>query len=73
MLGLEKGLSSYTPRHSWATVARDSNIPLSVISAWYGTHLRVQTTQIYLTMLENSAIDSANQKIIASLANHISS
>ncbi|MFQ8804295.1 MAG: tyrosine-type recombinase/integrase [Alistipes indistinctus] len=72
MLGLEKGLSSYTPRHSWATVARDSNIPLSVISAGMG-HTSEQTTQIYLTMLENSAIDSANQKIIASLANHISS
>lgn len=72
MLGLEKGLSSYTPRHSWATVARDSNIPLSVISAGMG-HTSEQTTQIYLTMLENSAIDNANQKIIASLANHISS
>lgn len=72
MLGLEKGLSSYTPRHSWATVARDSNIPLSVISAGMG-HTSEQTTQIYLTMLENSAIDSANQKIIASLGSHISS
>ena len=66
MLGLDRGFSSYTPRHSWATVARDRNIPISVISAGMG-HASEQTTQIYLAMLENSVIDSANRKIIASL------
>lgn len=63
MLNLEYGLSSYTARHSWATAARNHNIPISVISAGMG-HSSERTTQIYLTTLENSKIDSANQIII---------
>ncbi len=63
MLHLQFGLSSYTARHSWATAARNHNIPISVISAGMG-HSSERTTQIYLTTLENSTIDSANQIII---------
>ncbi len=63
MLNLQFGLSSYTARHSWATAARNHNIPISVISAGMG-HSSERTTQIYLTTLENSTIDSANQIII---------
>lgn len=59
-------LTSYTSRHSWATVARNHNIPISIISAGMG-HASEQTTQIYLTMLENSVIDDANQGLIMSL------
>lgn len=65
-LHLEHGLSSYTARHSWATAARNHNVPISVISAGMG-HTSERTTQIYLTTLENSAIDTANQKIIAQM------
>ena len=43
-----------------------SNVPISVISAGMG-HTSEQTTQIYLTMLENSVIDDANQGLIRSL------
>lgn len=59
-------LTSYTARHSWATAARNHNVPLSVISAGMG-HSSERTTRIYLTMLENSAIDSANQVIIGNI------
>ena len=59
-------LTSYTSRHSWATAARNHNVPISVISAGMG-HASEQTTQIYLTMLENSVIDDANQGLIRSL------
>ena len=59
-------LTSYTSRHSWATAARNHNVPISVISAGMG-HTSEQTTQIYLTMLENSVIDDANQGLIMSL------
>lgn len=59
-------LTSYTSRHSWATAARNHNIPISVISAGMG-HASEHTTQIYLTMLENSVIDDANQGLIKSL------
>ena len=59
-------LTSYTSRHSWATAARNHNVPISVISAGMG-HTSEQTTQIYLTMLENSVIDDANLGLIRSL------
>ena len=66
MLGCECKLTSYTSRHSWATAARNHNVPISVISQGMG-HTSEQTTQIYLTMLENSVIDEANRGIINSL------
>ena len=66
LLGLDSGLSSYTSRHSWATAARNHNVPLPVISAGMG-HTSERTTQIYLSALETSVIDSANRKILASL------
>ena len=52
-------LTSYTSRHSWATVARNHNIPISIISAGMG-HFSEQTTQIYLKSIENDEIDNAN-------------
>lgn len=66
MLSAGCKLTSYTSRHSWATAARNHNVPISVISAGMG-HTSEQTTQIYLTMLENSVIDDANQRLIISL------
>lgn len=59
-------LTSYTSRHTWATAARDHNVPLSVISAGLG-HTSERTTRIYLTMLENSVIDSANHLLLQNL------
>jgi len=66
MLPTDCKLTSYVSRHSWATAARNHNVPISVISAGMG-HTSEQTTRIYLTMLENSVIDDANQGIIKSL------
>lgn len=66
MLGCGCKLTSYTSRHSWATAARNHNVPISVISQGMG-HTSEQTTQIYLTMLENSVIDDANKEIIRNL------
>lgn len=66
MLGLQQGLSFYVARHSWATLARDSNVPVSIISAGMG-HTSERTTRIYLTSLENSLIDNANRGILSRL------
>lgn len=66
MLGQDVSLSSYTARHTWATSARNSKVPLSVISAGMG-HTSEQTTRIYLDSLENSVIDKANRGLIARL------
>lgn len=66
MLGISCRLTSYTARHSWATVARDHNVPVSIISAGMG-HATEQTTRIYIASLENSVIDDANREILAFL------
>ena len=62
LVGTDFPLSSYCARHSWATVARDSAVPLSVISSAMG-HTSEKTTRIYLASLDNSLIDRANRRI----------
>lgn len=63
LLRLKSPLSSYISRHSWATAARNHNVPLSIISAGMG-HTSEKTTRIYLASLDNAVIDDANRKII---------
>lgn len=65
-LNVSRPLTSYTARHSWANAARKHNAPISVISAGLG-HTTEKTTQIYLTSLENNAIDTVNKGIISEL------
>lgn len=63
MVGLNIPLTMYVARHSWASIARNKNIPLSVISEGMG-HDSEKTTQIYLASLDTSVIDHANRKIL---------
>ena len=62
-LGLNHPLTMYCARHSWASIARDEGIPLSVISEGMG-HESEKTTQIYLSSLKTEVIDRANRKIL---------
>ncbi len=59
-------LTTYVARHSWASIAKNKNIPLSVISEGMG-HDSEMTTQIYLASLECSVIDNANALILKDL------
>lgn len=65
-IGLQAKLTMYVSRHSWASIAKGQNIPLSVISAGMG-HDSENTTQIYLASLDNSTIDKANDLILKKL------
>ena len=62
LVGTEAPLTSYSARHSWATIARDAAIPLSVISTGMG-HTSERTTRIYLASLDNSLVDRANREV----------
>ena len=66
MLHLQRPLTMYVARHSWASIAKARNIPLSVISEGMG-HDSEATTQIYLASLETSVVDNANKMIISLL------
>ncbi len=71
MLGESVNLSTYTARHTWATAARNHNVPLSVISAGMG-HSSEKTTQIYLAALDESVIDKANRGILGKINSVVS-
>lgn len=66
MIDLPVNLSMYVARHSWASVARSKNIPVSVISEGMG-HDSENTTKIYLASLDNSVIDKANKLVLSGL------
>lgn len=66
MLKLQRPLTMYVARHSWASAAKAKNIPLSVISEGMG-HDSEATTQIYLASLETSVVDKANKMILGLL------
>lgn len=63
MIGLKMPLTTYTARHTWASIARNMNISISIISEGMG-HNSIKTTQVYLNSIDVSKIDEANKKII---------
>ena len=66
MVGLSIPLTLYVARHSWASIAKSKNIPISVISEGMG-HESEMTTQIYLASLDNTVVDRANAQILKDL------
>ena len=63
---IDAPLTMYVARHSWASVARDQRIPLSIISHGMG-HDSEHTTQIYLASISSTLIDNANTRILSHL------
>ncbi|MCM1312099.1 MAG: site-specific integrase [Bacteroides sp.] len=66
MVGLSIPLTMYVARHSWASIAKSKNIPISVISEGMG-HDSERTTMIYLTSLDTHLVDNANRIILSGL------
>lgn len=59
-------LTMYVSRHSWASIAKSKNVPLSVISEGMG-HDNEETTRIYLASIQTNQIDDANRRILKEL------
>lgn len=66
MAGIRLPLTMYVARHTWASLAKQKNIPIGVISDGLG-HDSEKTTLIYLSTLDTSAVDDANSKILEDL------
>ena len=66
MVGAQFPLTMYVARHSWASIAKNKNVPISVISEGMG-HDSEMTTQIYLASLDTAIVDKANSMILNSL------
>ncbi len=65
MLGVP-AITSYTTRHSWATIGKRAGIEVAHISDGLG-HADMKTTQAYLDSIENTDLDKTNELIIASV------
>lgn len=61
--GLKIPLTTYVARHSWASIARNMNFSIAIISEGMG-HQSYRTTQIYLDSIDTARIDDANNRII---------
>lgn len=70
LLSLPYPITGYMARHTWATIARDAGIPTYVISSALG-HTSESTTQIYLSDVKNTVVDTANRKVVATILRSI--
>lgn len=65
LCGIDKHLTSYVSRHSFATQAMLQQIPLNAISAMLG-HSSLKTTETYLKSLPSNMLDAYNEKVLES-------
>ena len=63
LAGLKRGLTSYVVRHTWASVAYDTNVDLAVIASALG-HTNTNTTRIYIRDINNRRLADANKKVL---------
>ncbi|MCF8405842.1 MAG: site-specific integrase [Bacteroidales bacterium] len=61
-IGIDANISTYTARHSFATVLKRSGAPVSFISESLG-HTDIKTTQSYLASFENDAKREMTKKL----------
>lgn len=62
MCDFEENLTSYVSRHSFASLAKNNDIPVTAISEMLG-HTSIKTTQIYLDNLHSDKLDDYSEKI----------
>lgn len=70
MCGIMLPLTMYVARHSWASIAKNKNIPIPIISEGMG-HNSVSTTNIYLANIDANEIDKANSLILRNLQSEV--
>lgn len=63
LCNIDKNLTSYVSRHSFATQAMLQQVPLNAISTMLG-HSSLKTTEIYLKTLPSNILDNYNSLIL---------
>lgn len=61
-VGITHPLSSYTMRHSWASIAYRMGVPLPVISQALG-HTRPDTTMVYIRSIDDTLLRQGNEAV----------
>jgi integrase/recombinase XerD len=59
-------LTSYVVRHTWASMAYDTDVDLAVISSALG-HTNSETTRIYIRDINNRRVAEANHRVLGRL------
>lgn len=62
--GIEETFTTYSIRHSWATIAKFMGVSTEIISESLGHH-SLNTTEIYLKNFNNKVLDEANDLIVS--------
>ena len=61
--GIKSNITSYVARHTWASIAYQSSVELSVISKALG-HTNPQTTLVYIKDINDDKLEAANHNIL---------
>lgn len=61
-LNINVRLTTYTARHTWATLARESGAPISIISAGLG-HTSEEMTRVYLKEFDQETLAQVNRAV----------
>ncbi|MBK5721107.1 site-specific integrase [Dysgonomonas sp. Marseille-P4677] len=59
LAGVTRPITTHVARHTWATIAKEENLPIWTISEGLG-HSSVKTTYIYLASINRTKLDEAN-------------
>ncbi len=63
-VNIESKFTTYTIRHSWATIAKYMGVSTALISEGLGHH-SIKTTEIYLKDFHNEALDEMNALVVS--------
>jgi site-specific recombinase XerD len=63
-VGIEERFTTYSIRHSWATIAKYLGVSTEIISESLG-HNSLKTTEIYLKSFQNAVLDDANDLVVS--------
>ncbi len=63
IVGIDKTLTSYVARHSYATNLKQAGVNISIISESMG-HANLDVTEHYLKEFENEVIDQATERLL---------
>ena len=66
MLGISNSLSSYVVRHSWASIAYQHHVDLSMIGKALG-HTKTSTTLLYIRSLFDEDLATTNEELMKGL------
>lgn len=65
-LGIKENLTTYSFRHSWATIAYHNGVEIGIVSQGMG-HQQEKTTRTYLAPFDIEKLDEANQIVLRTI------